>query len=73
MDYVVVDPLRVPRDTFVAIWEAWRDGYADAVSAHTPVTRETFIDQFDDMIATLRDPDGYGVWHVPVVAGRVPV
>jgi len=27
---------------------------------------------FDDMIATIQDQDGYGVWHVPVVAGRVP-
>jgi hypothetical protein len=27
---------------------------------------------FDDMIATLDDPNGYGVWHVPVVAARVP-
>jgi hypothetical protein len=27
---------------------------------------------FDAMLATLRDPDGYGVWFVPVVAGRAP-
>ena len=72
VDYVVVDPLRVPRATLAAIWEAWRDGYADAVSAHTPIARETFLAQFDDMIATLHDPAGYGVWHVPVVAARVP-
>jgi len=71
VDYVVVDPLRVPRDTFAAIWKAWRDGYADTVSAHTRITREMFVAHFDDMIATLEDPDGYGVWHVPVVAGRV--
>ncbi len=69
----MVDPLRVPGATFAAIWTAWRDGYADAVSANTSVTRETFLAQFDSMIATLQDPDGYGVWHVPVVAGRVPV
>src|SRR5688572_14912796 len=25
VDYVVVDPLRVPRETFAAIWKAWRD------------------------------------------------
>jgi ubiquinone/menaquinone biosynthesis C-methylase UbiE len=72
VDYVVVDTLRVPRPTFAAIWEAWRDGYADAVAEHTPVTRERFIAHFDDMIATLRDPDGYGVWFVPVIAGQVP-
>lgn len=72
VDYVVVDPLRVPRETFAAIWNAWRDGYADAVSAHTSITRETFVAHFDDMLATIEDPDGYGVWHVPVIAGQVP-
>ena len=72
VDYVVVDPLRVPRETFAAIWVAWRDGYADAVSGNTSVARDVFLEQFDDMIATIRDPLGYGVWHVPVVAARVP-
>ena len=72
VDYVVVDPLRVPRETFAAIWAAWRDGFADTVSANTSMDRERFVAHFDDMIATLRDPFGYGVWHVPVVAGRVP-
>jgi SAM-dependent methyltransferase len=71
VDYVVVDPLRVPRETFAAIWNAWRDGYADAVSTHTPISREMFLAHFDDMIATLKDPDGYGVWHVPVIAAQV--
>jgi SAM-dependent methyltransferase len=72
VDYIVVDPLRAPRETFAAILAAWRDGYADAVSANTRISREMFIAHFDDMIETLNDPDGYGVWHVPVVAGRVP-
>jgi SAM-dependent methyltransferase len=72
VDYVVVDPLRVPRATFAAIWAAWRDGYADAIAANTSISREVFLAQFDDMIATLDDPSGYGVWHVPVVAARVP-
>jgi len=72
VDYVVVDPLRVPRATFAAIWAAWRDGYADTIAANTSISREVFLAQFDDMIATLDDPSGYGVWHVPVVAARVP-
>jgi SAM-dependent methyltransferase len=72
VDYVIVDPLRVPRETFAAIWKAWRDGYADTVSANTSITRQVFLDQFEDMIATIWDPSGYGVWHVPVVAARVP-
>ena len=71
VDYVVVDTLRVPRPTFAAIFAAWRDGYADIVSEHTPVTREQFIAHFDNMIATILDPDHYAVWQVPVVAGRV--
>ena len=72
IDYVTVDPLRAPRETFVAIWEAWRDGYADTVSEHIGLPRERFIAHFEDMIATLRDPNAYAVWHVPVVAARVP-
>ena len=72
VDYVVVDPLRVPRATFAAIWTAWRDGYADTISANTPMTREMYLAHFDDMIATIQDPSGYGVWHVPVVAARIP-
>jgi SAM-dependent methyltransferase len=72
VDYIVVDPLRVPRETFAAIWRAWRDGFADAVSANTSISRKEFVDHFDDMIATIQDPSCYGVWHVPVVAARVP-
>lgn len=72
VDYVVVDPLRVPRETIAAIWKAWRDGYADAVATHTPITHAMFLAHFEDMIATIDDPNGYGVWHVPVVAAQVP-
>ena len=71
VDYVVVDTLRVPRETFAAIWKAWRDGYADTVSAHTSISREMFLAHFADMIATIERPDGYGVWHVPVIAAQV--
>lgn len=72
VDYVVVDPLRVPRGTFAAIWTAWRDGFAQIVSEHSSVSRQEFEDHFNDMLETLGDPDGYGVWHVPVIAARVP-
>jgi hypothetical protein len=71
IDYVIIDPLRVPRETFAAIWRAWRDGYADTVSAHTSISREAFLAHFEDMIATIERPDGYGVWHVPVIAAQV--
>ena len=72
VDYVVVDPLRVPRETFAAIWAAWRDGFAETVSAHSSISRAEFVDHFEDMIATIRDSSAYGVWHVPVIAARVP-
>ena len=66
---MVVDPLRVPRATFAAIWTAWRDGYADSgVGARADYPRDAFVAHFNDMIATLDDPFGYGVWHVPVIA-----
>jgi SAM-dependent methyltransferase len=71
VEYVVVDPLRVPRVTFAAIFEAWRDGYADSVSEHARIPRDRFLAHFDNMIATIADPEYYAVWQVPVVAGQV--
>jgi ubiquinone/menaquinone biosynthesis C-methylase UbiE len=71
IDYVVVDTLRVPRETFAAILEAWRDGYAESVAALTRFTRDETIAYFDHMIANIRDPNGYAVWMVPVVSARV--
>ena len=70
VDWIVVDPVRVPRETFAAILEAWRDGYAGPVSEVTRFTDARAL--FDDMVACLRHPDGYGVWHVPIVTGQVP-
>ncbi len=71
-DYAVVDTLRVDREVFATIWQAWRDGYAEAIGEHTPISREEAIAYFDDMIATLRDPDRYAVWFVPVVSAIAP-
>lgn len=72
VDWVVVDPIRVPRETIAQILEAWRDGYAEPVSAHTRFSAADFEAAFDDMIACVRSPDGYAVWHVPIVSGQVP-
>jgi ubiquinone/menaquinone biosynthesis C-methylase UbiE len=72
VDYVIVDTLRVPRETFAAILEAWRDGYAEPISEVTSLTREEAGAYFDQMIANVRDPLGYAVWMVPVVSARVP-
>jgi SAM-dependent methyltransferase len=72
VDYIVVDTLRVPRETFAGILEAWRDGYADAIGEVTPITREAALACFSQMIANVRDPFGYAVWMVPVLSARVP-
>jgi ubiquinone/menaquinone biosynthesis C-methylase UbiE len=72
IDYVIVDTLRVPRETVAAIIEAWRDGYAESVGEYTPISREKAFEYFNPMIANIRDPLGYALWMVPVVSARVP-
>lgn len=72
VDYIVVDTLRVPRETFAAIIEAWRDGYAEAIGELTPISRDAAVAYFNQMIANIRDPLGYAAWMVPVVSARVP-
>jgi ubiquinone/menaquinone biosynthesis C-methylase UbiE len=71
-DYVVVDTLRVPRETFAAIIQAWRDGYTEVTTQYTRFTSEETRAYFDQMIANIKDPRGYAVWMVPVVGARVP-
>jgi SAM-dependent methyltransferase len=66
VDYIVVDTLRVPRETFARIWEAWRDGYTDSIVATSGVPREEVEQRWREMIATVRDPRGYALWQVPV-------
>ena len=65
-DYVVVDTLRVPRDTFARIWQAWRDGYTDSLAQHGGMPRAEIEDRWRQMIACARDPHGYALWQVPV-------
>jgi ubiquinone/menaquinone biosynthesis C-methylase UbiE len=72
VDYVIVDTARVPRETFAAILEAWRDGYAASIGEVTPITCESAVAYFDQMIANIRDPLRYAVWMVPIVSARVP-
>lgn len=71
-DYVVVDTLRVPRETFAAILEAWRDGYAGSIGQVSSITRELAVAYFNQMAANIRNPNGYAVWMVPVVSARIP-
>jgi SAM-dependent methyltransferase len=72
LDYVVVDPLRVARDVFAQIWEAWRDGYSNAIAEHSKFSKNEVLEYWDDMIACIRSPRGYAVWQVPVVRALKP-
>ena len=72
VDYVIVDTIRVPRETFAAIITAWRDGYVDVTAEVTRFTRDEARAYFDQMIGNILDPRGYAVWMVPVVSARVP-
>jgi hypothetical protein len=72
VDYIVVDTLRVPRETFAAIIEARRDGHAEAIGEYSQFRREEAVAYFNQMIANILDPRGYAVWMVPVVSARLP-
>lgn len=72
VDYVVVDTIRVPREIFASIFQAWRDGYVDSIAELTRFSHDQAEAYFDQMIASIRDPRAYAVWMVPVVSARVP-
>ena len=67
-DYVHVDTLRVPRETFAQIFTAWRDGFADVCTKYLAKTEAEIRDYFDATIECIRDPDGFALWVVPVVS-----
>lgn len=69
-DYLVVDTLRVPRETFASIWQAWSDGYTDSIVEHTGIPRDEVAGRWREMIACARDPRGYALWQVPVWTAR---
>ena len=70
VDYVVVDTIRVPRDTFARIWEAWRDGYTDSLAQHTGIPRDELDARWREMIACVRSGGGYALWQVPIWSAR---
>jgi ubiquinone/menaquinone biosynthesis C-methylase UbiE len=72
VDYVVVDTIRVPRETFAAIIEAWRDGYVESVAEYSRFTPEEATAYFNQMIANILNPRLYAAWMVPVVSAVVP-
>ncbi|MBK8229477.1 MAG: methyltransferase domain-containing protein [Candidatus Eisenbacteria bacterium] len=72
VDYLTLDTVRVPRDTLAAIWTAWRDGYAASIAEHTDLPHGQVLEAFEQMIAAIRNSDGYAVWHLPLISARVP-
>jgi hypothetical protein len=44
---------------------------AEPIGELTPITREAAVAYFDQMIANIRNPQGYAVWMVPVVSAQV--
>lgn len=70
VDYVTVDTLRVPRETFAQILIAWRDGYAEMIEQHKGLEPGEARLLFDRMIESLNDPNEYAVWQIPIVSGQ---
>jgi SAM-dependent methyltransferase len=71
VDYIVVDTLRVPRRVFADIITAWRDGYVEALA--TPEFPVPLVRQhFNEIIASILNPEHYAVWHLPIVSGVKP-
>jgi SAM-dependent methyltransferase len=72
VDYVVVDTVRAPRETFGAIIGAWRDGYTAVLAQHSAFDAAEIRALFDQAIESILDPHQYAVWHVPIISGRKP-
>jgi SAM-dependent methyltransferase len=71
VDYIVVDTLRVPRETFARIWEAWRDGYTESLVEKTQLPRVEIEVYWEEMINCVRDPRGYALWQLPLWSARL--
>lgn len=72
VDYITVDTLRVPRETFAEIIRAWRDGYCQDIEDHGLLDPGEARLLFDHSIGAILDPNEYSVWHVPILSGRKP-
>ena len=72
IEYLTLDTLRVPRETFATIMRAWRDGYSGVIAEHTELQRTEIDALFAQVIDTVLDPEQYAVWHVPVISARKP-
>lgn len=72
VDYVVVDTLRVPRETFATIIQAWRDGYTEVIAEHSRLGEAEVRALFDHSVSAILDPRQYAVWHIPIISGKKP-
>ncbi|MDT3688171.1 MAG: class I SAM-dependent methyltransferase [Pseudorhodoplanes sp.] len=72
VDYAVVDPLRVPRETMAVILHAWHDVYAETLQATGEFLPGEVASLFDLAIDATLDPKQYAVWHVPIISGQKP-
>lgn len=72
VDYVVVDSLRVRRETFATIIQAWRDGYTEVIAQNSKLALDEVRALFDQSVSAILDPRQYAVWHIPIVSGRKP-
>ena len=70
VDYVVLDTIRVDREIFARIWEAWRDGYTESLSHYGGMPREEVERRWREMIDCVRNARGYALWQVPVWTAR---
>ena len=72
MDFLTVDTLRVPRDTFAGILQAWKDGYSPALAEASGRPLADVQASFDGILESIRIAPNYAVWHVPIASGRRP-
>jgi len=72
VEYLTIDTIRVPREIFARIWEAWRDGYADSIVEAGFLSPEESMQRWQQMTDCVRDPRGYALWHVPVWTAMKP-
>ena len=72
VDYITVDTIRVPRETFARIWEAWRDGYTDSLVQASGEPREKIAARWKELIDCVRDPRGFALWLIPLWTARKP-
>jgi len=72
IDYIVLDTLRVERETFARIMQAWQDGYTKTIAENTALSEQEVTDTFRQIVADILNPERYAVWQVPVISARTP-